>query len=471
MTLQTKVIPSLREAIHQANLQDGMTVSFHHHLRDGDNVLNTVLAECSSMGIKGLTVNASAIMGCHRPLLDFVRDGTVAGIECNFMHANVGHSISHGLLEREVIFRSHGGRPAAMDRGESPIHVAFIAASAADVAGNCHGKQGKAAFGSIGYAMPDAEHADYVIVLTDHLVEYPLIDASIPEDRVDAVVVIESIGDPKRIMSGTTRVTRDPIGLLIAEHTAKAVNASGLLKNGFSFQTGAGGTSLAVAQYLGEIMREKGLAGRFASGGITGLLVDLLKEGLFETLLDVQCFDREAVLSIMENPRHGEISATRYASPTAKSAVVNHLDVVILGATEIDTNFNVNVHTDSNGLIMGGSGGHSDTAAGAKLSIIVAPLVRARLPLIVDRVGTISTPGQDIDLLVTQYGLACNPRQVELADRLKQSGLPVFTIEELKAKAESLTGTPAKIAHDGRTIARVISRDGHLLDEIKMIRE
>ncbi len=469
MTLQTKVVPSLREAILRAGLRDGMTLSFHHHLRDGDNVLNTVLAECSLMGLKDLTVNASAIMGCHRPLLDFIEDGTVTGIECNFMHANVGRSISRGLLKREVIFRSHGGRPAAMERGESPVHAAFIAASAADAAGNCNGKEGIAAFGSIGYAMPDAEHADYVIVLTDHLVEYPLMDASITEDRVDAVVVVDSIGDPKRIMSGTTRVTRDPIGLLIAEQTARAVQASGLLRDGFSFQTGAGGTSLAVASYLGGIMRERGITGRFASGGITGLLVDLMKEGLFETLLDVQCFDREAVESIRENARHGEISASRYASPTARTAVVDHLDVVILGATEIDTDFNVNVHTDSNGVIMGGSGGHSDTAAGAKLSVIVAPLVRARLPLIVDRVGTISTPGEDIDLLVTQYGIACNPKQAELSEKLRYAGLPVFSIHDLKARAESITGRPARIESSGRTVARVISREGDLLDEIRTV--
>jgi len=137
----------------------------------------------------------------------------------------------------------------------------------------------------------------------------------------------------------------------------------------------------------------------------------------------------------VKTARHGEISATRYASPAAKSSVVDHLDVVILGATEIDTDFNVNVHTDSNGVIMGGSGGHSDTAAGAKLSIIVAPIMRARMPLIVDRVGTISTPGEDIDLLVTQYGLACNPRRSELASRLERAGLPVVPIHDLKAKS------------------------------------
>ena len=69
----------------------------------------------------------------------------------------------------------------------------------------------------------------------------------------------------------------------------------------------------------------------------------------------------------------------------------------------------VNVHTDSNGCLMGGSGGHTDAAAGAKLTMILAPLVRARLPIVTDRVTCISTPGSSIDVLVTQRGIAVNP--------------------------------------------------------------
>lgn len=470
MKRDRKLMASLAEAIKASGLKDGMTISFHHHLRNGDQVLNRVLAECSRMGLKDLTVNASAFMACHRPVANFIKEGTVSGLECNYMDLGLGQTISRGLMEKEVIFRSHGCRPAALERKDAHIHVAFIAASAADPAGNANGRGGKAAFGSIGYAMADAAHADYVVIMTDHLVSYPLCPASIDETLVDAVVEVDSIGDPDKIMSGTTRITRDPIGLLIASQTARALEASGLVKEGMSFQTGAGGTSLAVASYLGQIMREKKVQGSFASGGITGTLVDLFKEGLFTDLLDVQCFDREAVESLKTNPRHQEVSASRYASPEAKSALVDQLDIVILGATQIDTDFNVNVHTDSNGRIMGGSGGHSDTAAGSKLAVIVAPLIRARLPLIVDRVGTISTPGKDIDLLVTQFGMAVNPRREELQAALKEAGLPVFPIEDLKAKAESLTGIPAPFRPKGRPVARVISREGELLDVIRALR-
>ena len=156
----------------------------------------------------------------------------------------------------------------------------------------------------------------------------------------------------------------------------------------------------------------------------------------------------------------------QYASPSSKSAAVDSLDVVILGATEIDTDFNVNVHTDSNGYIMGGSGGHSDTAAGAKLSMIIAPMQRARLPIVTDKVTCVSTPGKDIDVLVTQGGIAVNPKNKELKDRLSNAGLPVIDIHELKEKTEKITGAPKPLKKGDRVVAEVISRDGELLDRI-----
>ena len=155
-----------------------------------------------------------------------------------------------------------------------------------------------------------------------------------------------------------------------------------------------------------------------------------------------------------------------YAAPGSRSAVVDNLDVVILGATEIDTDFNVNVHTDSNGFIMGGSGGHSDTAAGAKLSMIIAPLFRARLPIVTDHVTCISTPGESIDVLVTQGGIAVNPRQAELKQRLVEAGLPVVDIHELKEKAERITGKPQTLPKGDRVVANVIGRNGNLQDVI-----
>jgi len=467
----SKLVKSIREAIELAGLRDGMTVSFHHHLRNGDFVLNMVMEQVAALGIKDINVNASSLFDAHTPLQTHIENHVVTGISADYISSGLGRAISRGIMENPVQFRTHGGRPSDICQGKTPIDVAFIAAPTSDPMGNCSGKYGKSACGSLGYAYADAMHAKKVVVITDNLVEYPLQDWSISEDYVDYVVQVDAIGDPKGIVSGTTRITRDPVGLVMAKHAAKVIEASGLLKDGFSFQTGAGGASLAAAKFLKDIMLEKNIQGSFGLGGITGYMVDMLRAGCFRRLMDVQCFDLTAVESLREDPRHQEISAMHYASPTSRSAVVDSLDVVILGATQIDTDFNVNVHTDSYGYIMGGSGGHSDTAAGAKLSMIIAPMFRARLPIVTDRVTCISTPGEDIDVLVTQGGIAVNPRRDELAYCLKDAGLPVIDIHELKEKTEAITGKPQPILCGDRVVAQVISRYGDVLDNIYNIPE
>jgi len=461
-----KLVNSLKEAIALTGLCDGMTISFHHHLRNGDYVLNMVLEAIAEAGLKNLNVNASSLFDVHMPLLSHIENGVVTGVAADYIAGGLGRAFSEGILDTPVQFRTHGGRPQDIALGRTPIDVAFIAAPSADPMGNCSGKTGKSACGSLGYAFADAMYAKKVVVITDNLMPYPLSDWSISEDYVDFVVEVDAIGDPRGIVSGTTQITRDPVGLVMAAHAAKVIEASGLLKDGFSFQTGAGGASLAAAKFLKDIMVKKGIQGSFGLGGITGYMVDMLQAGCFRSLLDVQCFDLKAVESIRSDPRHREISAMHYAAPNGRSAVVDSLDVVILGATEIDTSFNVNVHTDSNGYIMGGSGGHSDTAAGAKLAMIIAPMFRARLPIVTDQVNCISTPGSSIDVLVTQGGIAVNPEREDLRYNLKHAGLPVVDIQDLKKKTEAITGTPRKIPKGNKIVAQVYGREGNLQDVI-----
>ena len=465
----SKLVKSLREAIVLSGLRAGMTISFHHHLRNGDYVLNMVMEQIAALGIRDITINASSLFDTHMPLLDHIKNGVVTGLCADYISIGLGREISRGVLERPVQFRTHGGRPKDISLGRTPIDVAFIAAPAADCNGNCTGKIGKSACGSLGYAFADAMYAENVVVITDCLVPDTLPDISISGEYVDYVVEVDAIGDPKGIVSGTTQITRDPVGLVMASWAAKVIDASGLLKDGFSLQTGAGGASLAAAKYLKEIMLEKNIQGSFGMGGITGYMVDMLHAGCFQKLRDVQCFDLKAVESIRSDPRHQEMSAMQYAAPGQKSAV-DDLDVVILGATQIDTDFNVNVHTDSNGYIMGGSGGHSDAAAGAKLSMIIAPMFRARLPIVIDRVDCISTPGKDIDVLVTQGGIAVNPARADLRDRLIAARLPVLDIHELKDKIQGITGKPRPLVKGDRVVAEVIGRDGDLLDRIYNVR-
>ncbi len=465
----SKVVNSIREAVEKCDIQNGMTISFHHHLRNGDRVLNMVMAILADMGLKDLTLAASSIFPIHEPLLELIRKGVIRHIDTNYISGPVAHAISEGILDEPVLFRTHGGRPRAMADGSLKVDIAFIAAPTADKEGNINGTDGPSACGSLGYAMPDAQYARHVIAITDHLVDYPLSPVSIDENFVEYVIKVDSIGDPSGIVSGTTMITRDPVGLTIARYAAQVIEKSGFFQNGFSFQTGAGGTSLATAWFLRNMMKEKGIRGSFGLGGITSYMVRFLEEGLFQNLLDVQCFDLGAIQSLRKNAFHQEISAMRYASPFASSSAVDNLDIVILGGTEIDTDFNVNVHTDSNGYIIGGSGGHSDTAAGAKVSIIVAPLFRARLPIIVDKVTTISSPGKTIDVLVTDRGIAVNPLRRDLRERLEKTNLPIRDIHELQQTARKMTGIPDPLNRGEKIVGQVEYRNGEIIDTIRQV--
>ena len=239
---------------------------------------------------------------------------------------------------------------------------------------------------------------------------------------MDYIVEVEDIGDPKGIMSGATRYTKNPKELLIAQTAADVIEAAGYLYDGFSMQMGSGGASLATARFIRQKMLDQGLRCRFALGGITGQIAAMHEEGLIDRILDVQSFDLDAALSLKKNRFHHQIGATYYASHLF-AAATDQLDFVVLSALEIDTEFNVNVLTGSDGVIRGAIGGHPDTADGASLAVVVAPLTRGRIPTVVDRVNTIVTPGATVDVVVTDQGVAVNPRRPDVAEKLRAAGV------------------------------------------------
>lgn len=119
---------------------------------------------------------------------------------------------------------------------------------------------------------------------------------------------------------------------------------------------------------------------------------------------------------------------------------------------------------------MGGSGGHSDTAAGSKLAIVVTNLIKARLPIIKDKVMTITTPGESIDVVVTERGIAVNPKRVDLLEKLRMAKLPLMTIKELKLMAEKITGVPKDISTSEEIVAVVEYRDGRVIDVVRKVK-
>ncbi|SOY96436.1 Citrate lyase alpha chain [Cupriavidus taiwanensis] len=465
-----KLLTSIRESLDAACLRDGSTISFHHHLRNGDAVANAVLREAASMGLRGLTVAASSIFPVHEPWVDLIESGVIRRIYTAYASGPVADAVTRGALQTPIVMHTHGGRARLIESGALTIDAAFVAAPTADACGNLNGVHGPSACGTLGYAEADVRYAATVIAVTDNLVPYPATSIAISQDCVDYVVAVPSIGDRSQIVSGTTRPTDEPAGLEIARLAAQVIEAAGVLDENFGFQTGAGGISLAVAAALREIMANRGITGSFAAGGITGYLVDMLEQGLFRSLLDVQCFDLRAVDSFRDNPRHSAMSASMYANPWNKGAVVNRLSAMILGAGEVDLDFNVNVTTASDGRIIGGSGGHSDTAAGAELAIVTTRLHAGRVPKVVESVRTVTTPGETIDVVVTEAGIAVNPLRVDVRERLVSAGLPVVSIEELFAKAnEGLDRRHSFSTASDEVVGVVEYRDGTILDAIRRV--
>ena len=469
-----KVLDSLEEAIKRCEMKDGMTISFHHHFRNGDNVVNLVVGKLAEMGFKNLTVAASSLSGVHAPLIEHIKNGVVTHIETSGLRGELAEQISRGLMDFPIVFRSHGGRGAAIESGDLHIDVAFLGAPSCDAYGNANGysrdDDDSISCGSLGYARPDARYADKVVILTNNLVQYPNAPFAIPETDVDYVVLTDNIGDPKGIMSGATRFTRNPKELLIAKTAADVIKAAGCLYDNFSMQMGSGGASLATARYIRQMMIDENIHCRFALGGITGQIVEMHEEGLIERVLDVQSFDLDAAESLKRNRFHQQIDSCYYASYLHDSAV-NQLDFVVLSALEGDTDFNINVLTGSDRVIRGAVGGHPDTASGASLSVVVAPLTRGRIPTIVNKVNTIVTPGSTVDVVVTDQGIAVHPSRPDVAQKLQKAGMKILTIEQLREKAEAIVGKADAIKYKEKIVGVVLYRDNTVIDVIRQIDE
>lgn len=462
-----KLLNSIEEAIDASGLKSGMTISFHHALRNGDRVMNMVVDAIARRGIDSITIAPSSFLDTNEHLIPHFESGVLIAAETSGLRGKLGQYLTLNKLQKPTILRPHGGRIRALECGELKIDVAFLAAPTCDTYGNINGVDGPTACGSLGYAMVDARMADVVVAITDHLVEYPLCPISIPQYHVDFIVQVDCIGDSKGIASGSLRGGSNPRDIQIARYAATVMEFAGYFKNGMGMQLGAGAASVGAAAFLKEKMLRDSIKANFVMGGIPAPFCELLREGLIGTILDTQTFDRLAIQSLKDNPRHQEVDCGFYANPWSKGATVNLLDYVVLGATEVDLDFNVNVITDSNGIMMGAVGGHTDTAAGAKCSIVVAPLIRGRLPMVTDRVQTVCTPGETVDVIVTERGVAVNPRRQDLIDNLKSTGLPLMSIEQLKDLAYSLTGAPDPIELTDEIMAVVEYRDGSLIDIIR----
>ena len=446
----SKVV-TLEEAIRKVGLKDGMTISFHHHFRKGDKVLPLVMEKIAEMGFKDIKIAASSLTDADTPLIDHIKNGVVTGISTSGMRGELAKAISHGLLKEPVVFRSHGTRGQEIVNGKLHIDVAFLGASSCDPLGNACGYS----------SSPNARLEIYPLLVLFTVVSLGLIGIPPTGGFISKWM----------IASGAIRDTKNPRDILLAQTAAKVMINSGYMKNGFSIQTGSGGASLAVVKYIRQYMIDNNIKASFALGGITAHMVKMHEEGLIDRLVDVQSFDKVAAESLRTDPMHKEVAANEYASAEEQGAATHFLDIVVLSALEVDVNFNVNVLVGSDGIIRGAIGGHPDTAADSALSVIVCPLLRGRIPCIVDHVTTLITPGENVDVVVTEYGVAVNPQRPELAAKLEASGIKLVTLEELRDRALRTIGTPDPLPFGDKVVGVVLNRHGQVQDVIRNIIE
>ena len=466
----SKMVSSIHEALVKCGAHDGMTLGFHHHFRNGDLIVNMVMHEVHKMGIKDVTICASSLGQAHDEIVPYIEDGTITNIQSSGVRGKIGEAISQGKLKGLATMRSHGGRVRAIQTGETTIDISFIGAPTCDDYGNCRGTGGKSDCGVLSYSFVDGNHANKVVAVTDCLVPFPNYPADIAMTKVDYVCVVDAIGIPEKIATGAAKPTTDQRKLMMAEYCTQVVANTPYFKDGFAYQTGVGGASIASAISLGKIMKERGIKMGFAVGGMSKPMVDLLNEGLVGCLLDTQDFDMDAVKSVV-HPNHHKISAGAYANPFNKGAYVNKLDYVILAALEVDVNFNVNVVVGSDGMITGAQGGHPDAAMGAKCTIVIAPLLQGRIPAICTEVTTVTTPGESVDIVVTDYGVAVNPRRPDLLEALKGvDSIPLYTIEELRDMAYAIVGEPEKVQFGDRIVGIIEARDGTIMDVVRQVK-
>ena len=155
---ESKLVSGIAEALRQMGASDGMTFSFHHHLRNGDFVANMVMqAAVEELGLKDLKIAATSLGEAHDPIADYIEQGVVTGIQTSGIRGRIGEVVSAGKLKTPAVIRSHGGRPRAIEAGEVHIDIAVVAAPTSDCVGNCRGIGGKSNCGSLGYAMTEPD--------------------------------------------------------------------------------------------------------------------------------------------------------------------------------------------------------------------------------------------------------------------------------------------------------------------------
>ena len=469
-------------------IKDGDTISYPHYYRTGDHGLGIIVKKLQQTKKKNIKIYGNAFFDNVDPwFMDAVKDGTIGGIYGN-VYRKLGNNVVKGdFLPWVSVGFSHGNRVRKMQTGEVTINVAFGPVPIADVHGNANGLMGKPEHlcGPVGLFSADAEYAEHVCLLAGTVSDSLIMPTPISMEQVDFVVKVETPGLASGIGSGTLdmhKAKENPFNAQVADNVTRVIKASGVVKDNFAFQVGSG-AGLIILENIRAILKETGIRANFSIGGIRSLHVDMLDEGTVQRLMHGQLFEPSPRVfeSLLKNHNHHEITTAYYASVANKEAAVNMLDLAVLSALEVDLEFNLNT-VCAGGRIIGGIGGGQDVAAGADLTIIFMPLATGKdgrgFPKVVERVFTRTTPGEVVDVIVTEDYAAVNPKSKStyksvILERAQQFGVKLVTIEELRAKSVAKAESFGKIPPDVKTTDEVVHviewRDGTLLDTIKRL--
>ncbi len=467
-------------------IRDGDTISYPHYYRAADKGLELVVKKLREHDKKDIKIYANALFDNVDPWLpQAIRDGIVSGLYGNPYRKLGEFILQGGLLPWVSVGFSHGNRVRKVQTGEVNIKVAFGPVPMADIYGNANGLMGRPEHlcGPVGLFDIDAHSAEYVCLLAGAVSEKLIMPTPISMEQVDFVVKVDEPGLSSGIGSGTLDMAKakaNPFNALVAENVTKVIKASGVVKDDFAFQVGSG-AGLIILENIREILKETKTCANFAIGGITSLHVDMLEEGTVRHLMHGQLFEPSprVIDSMLNHPGHHEITTAYYASVANKEAAVNMLDLAVLTALEVDLDFNVNTVL-AGSRIVGGIGGGQDVAAGADLTIMFLPLATGKdgkgFPKVVDKVQLRTTPGEVVDVVVTEEYAAINPQSPSryidtIIGNASKMDISLVSIEELQKismeKARGFGEIPPHPETTDEVVHLIEWRDGTLLDTIK----
>ncbi len=482
---QSKVV-ALDEVMQVLN--DGDTISYPHYYRFGDKGLQLIVDALRRTGKKDIKIYGNAFFDNVDPwLIEAIRDGVIGGIYGNVYRRMGGYLVTGELLPWVGVGFSHGNRVRKLQTGEVNVKVAFGPVPIADRWGNANGLLGKPEHrcGPVGLFSADAEYAEYVCLLTGTVSNTVVMPTPISMEQVDFVVKVDDPGLNEGIGSGTLDMDKaraNPFNAQVADNVTRVIKAAGVVKDDFSFQVGSG-AGLIILENIRQMLKDEKIRANFSIGGVTSLHVDMLEERTLYQLMHGQLFQPSDRMfdSMLNNPHHHEITTPYYASVANKESAVNLLDLAVLSALEVDLGFNLNT-VCAGGRIIGGIGGGQDVAAGADLTIIFMPLATGKddkgFPKVVEKVYTRTTPGEVIDVIVTEEFAAVNPDSKStykdaILERGKEFGVNLLSIEELhqksKDKAAEWGATPPPLRATDEVVHVIEWRDGTLLDTINKV--